>query len=79
DDDDFSIVQTYQQEYRGLFQYYIFAKYLSWFSKVYWYMETSLLKTLAFKHKSSINIMLAKYKTTTTSTNGRTVPWLQVG
>ncbi|HEL1549730.1 TPA: reverse transcriptase [Streptococcus suis] len=77
-DDDFSIVQTYQQEYRGLVQYYILAQNLSWFSKVYWYMETSLLKTLAFKHKSSINKMLAKYKTTTTSTNGRTVPCLQV-
>ncbi|HEL2073054.1 TPA: reverse transcriptase domain-containing protein [Streptococcus suis] len=77
-DDDFSIVQTYQQEYRGLVQYYILAQNLSWFSKVYWYMETSLLKTLSFKHKSSINKMLAKYKTTTTSTNGRTVPCLQV-
>ncbi|HFI0239762.1 TPA: reverse transcriptase domain-containing protein [Streptococcus suis] len=77
-DDDFSIVQTYQQEYRGLVQYYILAQNLSWFSKVYWSMETSLLKTLAFKHKSSINKMLAKYKTTTTSTNGRTVPCLQV-
>lgn len=77
-DDDFSIVQTYQQEYRGLVQYYILAQNLSWFSKVYWYMEASLLKTLAFKHKSSINKMLAKYKTTTTSTNGRTVPCLQV-
>ncbi|MGQ7345518.1 reverse transcriptase domain-containing protein [Streptococcus suis] len=77
-DDDFSIVQTYQQEYRGLVQYYILAQILSWFSKVYWYMETSLLKTLAFKHKSSINKMLAKYKTTTTSTNGQTVPCLQV-
>ncbi|WP_373756245.1 reverse transcriptase/maturase family protein [Streptococcus ferus] len=77
-DDDFSIVQTYQQEYRGLVQYYILAQNLSWFSKVYWYTETSLLKTLAFKHKSSINKMLAKYKTTTTSTNGRTVPCLQV-
>ncbi|HFI0702975.1 TPA: reverse transcriptase domain-containing protein [Streptococcus suis] len=77
-DDDFSIVQTYQQEYRGLVQYYILAQNLSWFSKVYWYMETSLLKTLAYKHKSSINKMLAKYKTKTTSTNGRTVPCLQV-
>ena len=77
-DDDFSIVQTYQQEYRGLVQYYILAQNLSWFSKVYWYMETSVLKTLAFKHKSSINKMLVKYKTTTTSTNGRTVPCLQV-
>nr|WP_273546562.1 group II intron reverse transcriptase/maturase [Dorea formicigenerans] len=51
-DDDFSIVQTYQQEYRGLVQYYILAQNLSWFSKLYWYMETSLLKTLACKHRS---------------------------
>ena len=54
-DDDFSIVQTYQQEYRGMVQYYILAQNLSWFSKLYWYMETSLLKTLACKHRSSIN------------------------
>ena len=77
-DDDFSIVQTYQQEYRGLVQYYILAQNLSWFSKLYWYMETSLLKTLACKHRSSINKQKAKYKTTTTSTNGKTVPCLQV-
>lgn len=77
-DDDFSIVQTYQQEYRGLVQYYILAQNLSWFSKLYWYMETSLLKTLACKHRSSINKQKAKYKTTTTSTSGKTVPCLQV-
>ena len=77
-DDDFSIVQTYQQEYRGLVQYYILAQNLSWFSKLYWYMETSLLKTLACKHRSSINKQKAKYRTTTTSTSGKTVPCLQV-
>lgn len=54
-DDDFSIVQRYQQEYRGLVQYYILAQNLAWFSKLYWVMETSLLKTLAAKHRSSIN------------------------
>ena len=77
-DDDFSIVQTYQQEYRGLVQYYILAQNLSWFSKLYWYMETSLLKTLACKHRSSINKQKAKYRTTITSTSGKTVPCLQV-
>lgn len=77
-DDDFSIVQTYQQEYRGLVQYYILAQNLSWFSKLYWYMETSLLKTLACKHRSSINKQKAKYRTTTISTSGKTVPCLQV-
>ena len=77
-DDDFSIVQRFQQEYRGLVQYYVLAQNLSWFSKLYWIMETSLLKTLACKHRSSINKQKAKYKTTTTSTSGKTVPCLQV-
>lgn len=31
-DDDFSIVQQFQAEYRGLVQYYILAQNLSWFS-----------------------------------------------
>lgn len=77
-DDDFTIVQTYQQEYRGLVQYYILAQNLSWFSKLYWYMETSLLKTLACKHRSSINKEKSKYKDTTISTSGKTVPCLKV-
>lgn len=77
-DDDFSIVQRFQQEYRGLVQYYVLAQNLSWFSKLYWTMETSLLKTLACKHRSSIKKQKAKYKTTTTSTSGKTVPCLQV-
>lgn len=77
-DDDFTIVQTYQQEYRGLVQYYILAQNLSWFSKLYWYMETSLLKTLACKHRSSINREKSKYKDTTISTSGKIVPCLKV-
>ena len=77
-DDDFSIVQRFQQEYRGLVQYYVLAQNLSWFSKLYWTMETSLLKTLACKHRSSIKKQKAKYKTTTTSTSGKTVHCLQV-
>lgn len=77
-DDDFSIVQRFQQEYRGLVQYYVLAQNLSWFSKLYWIMETSLLKTLANKHRSSINKQKVKYKTTTTNTGGKTVSCLRV-
>lgn len=77
-DDDFSIVQRFQQEYRGLVQYYILAQNLSWFSKLYWIMETALLKTLACKHRSSINKQKARYAATTTSTSGKIVPCLQV-
>lgn len=36
------------------------------------------MKTLACKHRSSINKQKAKYRTTTTSTSGKTVPCLQV-
>lgn len=50
-DDDFSIVQTYQQEYRGLVQYYILAQNLSWFSKLYWHMGTIFPLKLAFETK----------------------------
>ena len=77
-DDDFSIVQRFQQEYRGLVQYYILAQNLSWFSELYWTMETALLKTLACKHRSSVNKQKARYKSTTVSTSGKTVPCLQV-
>lgn len=48
-EDDFSIVQQFQAEYRGLIQYYILAQNLSWFSTLYWVMETSLLKTFVPK------------------------------
>lgn len=77
-DDDFSIVQRFQQEYRGLVQYYILAQNLSWFSELYWTMGTALLKTLACKHRSSVSKQRAKYQSTTVSTNGKTVSCLQV-
>mgnify|MGYP000221918585 CR=1 FL=1 len=34
---------------------YILAQNLSWFSTLYWVMETSLLKTLACKHFYSVS------------------------
>ena len=77
-DDDFSIVQRFQQEYRGLVQYYILAQNLSWFSELYWTMGTALLKTLACKHRSSVSKQRAKYQSTTVSASGKTVPCLQV-
>lgn len=55
-EDDFSIVQQFQAEYRGLIQYYILAQNLSWFSTLYWVMETSLLKTFQSGIKWYINL-----------------------
>jgi group II intron reverse transcriptase/maturase len=60
-DSDYSIVCQYQSEYRGYVQYYQLATNLAWMNRLHWYMQTSLLKTLAHKHKSSVAKMAAKY------------------
>ncbi len=61
---DFTIVATYQSEYRGYVQYYAYAQNIAWLNKLRWVMETSLLKTLAGKHKTSVSEMVRKYRTT---------------
>src|SRR6266700_5567543 len=70
DDSDYSILSKYQAEYRGVVQYYLLAHNVCWFNKVQWVAETSLLKTLAGKHKSSVAAMAQKYKATTQTTKG---------
>jgi group II intron reverse transcriptase/maturase len=60
-DSDYSIVCQYQAEYRGFVQYYQFADNISWLNKLHWVMHTSLLKTLAHKHKSTVATMAHRY------------------
>jgi len=59
---DYTILATYQAEYRGYVQYYQMAQNLHSMSKLYWCMTTSLLKTLANKHKASVQRTANKYK-----------------
>jgi hypothetical protein len=54
EDDDFTIVATYQSEYRGLVNYYALAYDLGRLGKLRWVMEQALTKTLARKHKTSV-------------------------
>jgi len=63
---DYTIVMQYQQEYRGIVQYYQLARNVAWFNKLHWVMKRSLLKTLAAKHKSSMMKQLRRLKTLTT-------------
>ena len=42
--------------------YYLLAQNVSHLNTLQWYAETSLLKTLAAKHKSSVSKMAARYK-----------------
>jgi group II intron reverse transcriptase/maturase len=59
---DLEIVRRYQSRYSGLVNYYGLAGNLPSFGKLHFTMETSLLRTLASKHKTSLRKMLAKYK-----------------
>jgi group II intron reverse transcriptase/maturase len=62
-DDDFSLMSRYQEEFRGIVQYYLLAVNVSWFYRLHWIMEGSLLRTLAAKHKSTVRKQNRKYKT----------------
>jgi hypothetical protein len=69
-DDDFTIVAKYGSEYAGLVQYYLLAQDVFRLGRLQWVMETSMLKTLAGKHRSTVRKMARKYKTTIESPAG---------
>ncbi len=60
----------FQAEYRGLVQYYLLAQDVFRLGKLRWVMETSLLKTLAGKHRSTVTKMARKYKAITETPYG---------
>lgn len=70
DDDDFSIVGRYGAELRGYVNYYALAHNVGKLSRLKWAMETSMLKTLANKHKSTVTAMARKYRTKTATPTG---------
>jgi group II intron reverse transcriptase/maturase len=57
----FSIVSQYQQEYRGVVEYYRMAYNLHTLHHLKWVMETSLGKTLAHKLRISVSQVHARY------------------
>ena len=58
EDDDYTIISHYQAEFRGIVNYYLLAHNVSWLNRLKWVMETSMLKTLAAKHRSTVSAML---------------------
>jgi group II intron reverse transcriptase/maturase len=60
-DDDLAIISTYGAEYRGIVQYYLLAGDVWRLNRLRWAAETSLLKTLAAKHRSTVPKMAAHY------------------
>jgi len=69
-EDDLTIIKTYSAEYRGLAQYYLLAGDVYRLTKVHWAMQTSLLKTLARKHDSTVTKMAAKHAATIDTPHG---------
>ena len=59
---DFTILSTYQLEYRGMVEYYRMAYKLHTLSRLKWVMHQSLAKTLAHKHKTSVRKMYKNYQ-----------------
>ncbi|HEX5303381.1 MAG TPA: reverse transcriptase domain-containing protein [Streptosporangiaceae bacterium] len=59
---EYDIVRIYGAEYRGVVHYYLLARDVWRLHALRWNAETSMLKTLAAKHKSSVTKMAARYK-----------------
>ena len=59
---DHTIVATFGAEYRGLVQYYLLAGDVYKLNRLEWVMRTSMLRTLASKHRSSVSKMAARHR-----------------
>jgi group II intron reverse transcriptase/maturase len=60
-DSDFTIIATYQLEYRGITNYYRLAYNMHQLRQLRWVMEQSLTKTLAAKFKKSVSKIYDQY------------------
>jgi len=67
---DYDIVRIYGAEYRGVVNYYLLAQDVSRLSTLRWHAETSMLKTLAAKHKSTVTKMAARHRAKVTTGDG---------
>ena len=63
-DSDYAIVSKYQAEYRGVVQYYLLATNVHELGQLRYAMESSLLKTLAAKRRTTVMAMVRKHKAT---------------
>lgn len=63
-DEPYSIISSYQSEYRGVVQYYKMAQNLNRLNHLRHTMETSLVKTLANKYKTTCRKIYREYGAT---------------
>ena len=55
-------MRIYGAEYRGIVNYYLLAQNVWRLGTLRWNAETSMLKTLAAKHQSTVTKMAARHK-----------------
>ena len=60
-EDEYTIINTYQLEFRGIANYYQLAYNMHTLDKLRWIMEASLTKTLAHKFRMSVSKVYEKY------------------
>jgi hypothetical protein len=58
-------------EYRGIVQYYLLASDVWRLGRLRWAAATSMLKTLAAKHNSTVSAIATKYKTVVETPHGK--------
>jgi hypothetical protein len=63
-------VRIYGAEYRGVVNYYRLAQDIRRLSALHWNAETSMLKTLAARHRSSVTKMAARHKAKIETSDG---------
>jgi len=62
--DDYTVVKVYGARYRGIVNYYMLACDVFRLDRLHWVMQSSLLCSLANKHRSTMSKMARKHKTT---------------
>jgi len=70
DRSDYDIVSLYGAQWRGIAQYYLLAADVWRLDRLRWVMLTSMLKTLAARHDSTVTKMASKYKTVVATPHG---------
>jgi group II intron reverse transcriptase/maturase len=68
--DDYDIVRIYGAEYRGVINYYLPAQNVSALGTLEWHAVTSMLMTLAAKHRATVTRMAARHAARITTADG---------
>jgi group II intron reverse transcriptase/maturase len=67
---DYDIVRIYGAEYRGIVNYYLLAHNVWRLGALLWNAQTSMLKTLAAKHGSTVTKMASRHRAVTETSDG---------